>query len=1501
MEVYVKESLHVLDYKDNITDSIFISDDHMTPGYAYDISITEANTGYSDLTFNIPNEIINNNGEKIKNPKLEKLTPLVKLRYHRQVFYTGEETITVREPVGYGDVVTYEEKTYSNAHPNNIIENYIMDYIVQPLDKKRSGWEISTKFTAMDYPRFNLSKKKVGMVIATDTLTRDEWSLYTDKPMDVPGTIKYEPWTNDIGKSIGVSGVSASWNPKTAEDYPLTKDDITNLMNVVASWPYGLLATAIYWTIEDTARFEGRMYNKGDFLVLHIYDFYNLTTTGVDPDRHIGQYAFDWTQLSKTEKYLCPNTADNYLYHVLEGTNWTIKMRDDGKPDVDIVKKEIARPNIENITAPSERYELADSTTNISVSNGNCYNAITAICQGLQLYPVFDCVNREVSLKTFAGKNYGLTYHLGSNLNDNTVKNDGEKVITKLYVGGGKDYNGDANINIGEATRSFIETGNPDTATPWDPNDPRYIIKRSPYGTNYIYNFKWMFDNGWMTQQQIIDLYKISQEINDLNKAFIGPYTEDRLRTLQEYNDAVNNYSLKQGEYQSILNSMMNKYYNVYGKYSEGTFYAFHKAPLGTHTKNGKHYLWIKHCYKCDTTTAIAGSTKPGTTCSCGSTDVQVDEIYIPVYDDYRDSVIPPTNPEYPYGTPDGKYNDVAYEPHIKGDYLKLLSTLDRYVDDAPDDPNVDNYDIGYYEGKVSLTQLIPLGENGQPTIDGYEYKLDGVYTRASSGHIEEWNSDIDGTKESSFVYNYGQMLNNLRIVNDCLDKIAALEARYKTWEAESDELHASIQNQFGDYIVEGTYTNNEQPYVGLLFQEGMEASDKFAVPEVTYSLDVVDSTGLIEYRQPSIAKYACNLCHHTSVHPFSKCPKCGHTGIERYEDNYNDLVRKLHSVGQIVPKAGDYVTVYDEPMGMFGVPALITEITRKLDNPMDNKIKLDTSYTDDEELVGNIITATNTVLNNADIYARTAVLKADGTIDSESIAQTLNNPNGSFSIVGTNGNMLLTGSGLQFTDPADEKKAMKYTGTGIFSTTTLSENGEGTMWTKMITPSGINASYINAGAIDTQQISIMSGLTSKIILDEFGLAIKQNGNKSAHITTFDAESAKGDAAYASQWGTTNNLSTFIGVDKNKNPLMYTKGFLVAEEGSNIANWITSKDGFYHLNGTTKDLWLSPQGIKGTVNKTEGQFALYANGKFGVTTGGALHATDATISGSLHATSLTLSSSVDIPEENIDVLSTYIKEGRVIGSITSGENVVGFNVSEQGLLTATNAVIYGTIYAKDGKFAGEIQAGTGKIGGWSIGTNTLSSDKVTLSSATGNTTKAISINSDTFYVQNNGYFRSTSGKIGNWSIGSTNITNGNTTLGSNGKISFTNGSAYFAMGDGTNHPECSGLNVGTAGILFGSQSSNTSIDGDSSDMTLTYGGGSIVMKANGGSDQLKLQTGGLTVNCTTNFKDTIKVNDATGKTTGSFKVDDVGGGYYTLNFSHGILVGFEDHHKDVLG
>jgi hypothetical protein len=72
-------------------------------------------------------------------------------------------------------------------------------------------------------------------------------------------------------------------------------------------------------------------------------------------------------------------------------------------------------------------------------------------------------------------------------------------------------------------------------------------------------------------------------------------------------------------------------------------------------------------------------------------------------------------------------------------------------------------------------------------------------------------------------------------------------------------------------------------------------------------------------------------------------------------------------------------------------------------------------------------------------------------------------------------------------------------------------------------------------------------------------------------------------------------------------------------------------------------------------------------------------------------------------------------------------------------------------------------------------------------------------------------------------------------------------------------------------------------------MTLTYGSGSLVMKAHGGSNQLELQTGGLTVNSTINMKSSIKVNNVEGITWEIFNCEDING-TPRLKIHHGIIV-----------
>ena len=732
MQVYIKETLYVLDYDNNIVDMIFTSDDNRTPGYAYNINITESNMGYSDLSFIMPTHIMEmptdlddapGSEELIHNPKLDLLTPLVKLRYQREIFYTGQEIVYGVEPNGYGDAYEPIEVEYK---PGQRIERYVMDYIVQPSTKKRNGHETTVQFNAIDYPRFNLSKKKFGATINENTVTRDMWSLYKSEPFSVPGSVQYTKWNDDLSSAYrGVNGdpIPVEWDPSSATSYPMSYVQIDNMMRTGDDkvWTYGLAATVFWWPITKTARFEGILYSEGDYLTLTIYPKFETGKIDVSEITHsLDFYGFEWGYLDKGDSYLTPNNPTNYLNWILETTNWTIEHHFDryhntyftttdlpssleankyvliktiNKDDkyikdvtslddlptgydvddlgkwcvfiqydeagtkvlntevyswdgykwylnhrdrdlittdvycykgevwakvtgeywtssidkktgawynVDAVETEIAKPD----HSAGDLFEKTELIVNINVGESNCYNMITEVAKAFQLYPVFNCEERTVSLKLFSGKNHGLSYRLGHSLEGTGVKMDGDKVITKLYSFGGQDAKGEEDINLGEAERSYRKflTGfykntnelplgkiegeiaivdpslqeeywlagedravyfyrngewikgiqnedgswsnsdgifniDPETGLsfPWDPNDPAYIQKRSPYMTNHIYNFKWMYQNGWITKYQILGLYELNQDIQDLNKSFLDAFTKDFEKTQDEY------------------------------------------------------------------------------------------------------------------------------------------------------------------------------------------------------------------------------------------------------------------------------------------------------------------------------------------------------------------------------------------------------------------------------------------------------------------------------------------------------------------------------------------------------------------------------------------------------------------------------------------------------------------------------------------------------------------------------------------------------------------------------------------------------------------------------------------------------------------------------------------------------------------------------------------------------------------------------------------------------
>lgn len=132
-------------------------------------------------------------------------------------------------------------------------------------------------------------------------------------------------------------------------------------------------------------------------------------------------------------------------------------------------------------------------------------------------------------------------------------------------------------------------------------------------------------------------------------------------------------------------------------------------------------------------------------------------------------------------------------------------------------------------------------------------------------------------------------------------------------------------------------------------------------------------------------------------------------------------------------------------------------------------------------------------------------------------------------------------------------------------------------------------------------------------------------------------------------------------------------------------------------------------GLRRTITASEMLYEMYTSASQQWTEIFKLNQNGAYFKGSIVADSLTLGQNVKINYDSIEDapdLDVYIQQDSTIGSEPE-EGVTGFKVTSTGLLQASNAIIYGTIYATDGRFSGDviINSGTGV-------TNTVTADGI---------------------------------------------------------------------------------------------------------------------------------------------------------------------------------------------
>ena len=151
-----------------------------------------------------------------------------------------------------------------------------------------------------------------------------------------------------------------------------------------------------------------------------------------------------------------------------------------------------------------------------------------------------------------------------------------------------------------------------------------------------------------------------------------------------------------------------------------------------------------------------------------------------------------------------------------------------------------------------------------------------------------------------------------------------------------------------------------------------------------------------------------------------------------------------------------------------------------------------------------------------------------------------------------------------------------------------------------------------------------------------------------------------------------------------------------------------------------------------------------------------------------------VTSAGNIHSESGEIGGWQITPHALQSTYTTGNQVGGIYLNSDGS-TATNPAIKVNDGNKDifsVNYRGALHSESGDIGGWNISSTSLSNSSVGMKAPSSSEDVVFYAGSTTpttaapYYVQNDGYFKSTKGKIANWDIGDNSLTNGHTGLGS---------------------------------------------------------------------------------------------------------------------------------------
>lgn len=389
-------------------------------------------------------------------------------------------------------------------------------------------------------------------------------------------------------------------------------------------------------------------------------------------------------------------------------------------------------------------------------------------------------------------------------------------------------------------------------------------------------------------------------------------------------------------------------------------------------------------------------------------------------------------------------------------------------------------------------------------------------------------------------------------------------------------------------------------------------------------------------------------------------------------------------------------VMINDAELKFEEVQGYISEVELNLNNPWEDTVVVQNYKTKFEDLFSSIVASTEQMKTNSFSYNNAAnAFTSSGTLRPNVIQDTLNRVDLTYAFQSGD----LTIDELNGIWATSESGVVAMRGGGIFCATTKDQYGNW-LWNTGITPSGINASLINAGQLDTNLIKIYAGNNLRLQLNGDGLfAYKRKTDGEANfneyvvhnedglfltnVTSLGSKINRVEISWDGLVLRNKDGDSVFYADPDTGNLIIAGGATIAK-GSTIAGWILEDNYLYSdKHGGIAKIKSGPSIIDNETGKLESppyemlyfQGAGDQGGIFKVDSDGTLYAKNAIIEGTITASSFIGTTSVEELNNTIKSLSIYTfnddcfryYNDNLDGNITIDPSWLRFQILKNGL------------------------------------------------------------------------------------------------------------------------------------------------------------------------------------------------------------------------------------------